>query len=574
MEPNYYYPVHGEPYRASFQYADNPQAYYADSPCTYYAASASASASARTPCAQNIAAFASLPADGEDYLHEYDELLLAHMRPPSSAELPALPNELLIMVGSCLDIGSLASLSGASRHMHALFNDLLYKKSVQVNGNLTLYWACREGEVGVARRALLHGCKPEEPCVVSKGRYAGTIWAETALLCAITFNKLDIVRILLDEGVNINHQGRSQINPLEFSVRDAGKDDIVKLLLERKADVNMSSPRSMSPLHSAVIYIKPETLSTIELLINGGADVNAADEDQATPLHHARDAATATLLVKHGAQVNVTNRWDQTPLGNAVRAKDAAWTSVLLEAGANVNDSNRKGETPLFFIGSSSGKDARVAGKSTDTEIGQLLLDYKASIHHLDRDGSTALHAICYDGDETTVALLLGHGANASTRNRKGLTPIHIAAEEGWPNIVKLLIERGANVNATNYYRSSPLHRMTSIPKRKLRPQGSQERYVETMKVLISEGANLNAQDRIGQTPLMKASYHGYWRFVGVLRDAQGIDLCVKDRRNKTAALLAKDNTPDSRDLNAATTQAEKEQQKQGDVPHQDTMVW
>ena len=169
---------------------------------------------------------------------------------------------------------------------------------------------------------------------------------------------------------------------------------------------------------------------------------------------------------------------------------------------------------------------------------------------------------------------MLGHGANASTRNRKGLTPIHIAAEEGWPNIVKLLIERGANVNATNYYRSSPLHRMTSIPKRKLRPQGSQERYVETMKVLISEGANLNAQDRIGQTPLMKASYHGYWRFVGVLRDAQGIDLCVKDRRNKTAALLAKDNTPDSRDLNAATTQAEKEQQKQGDVPHQDTMVW
>lgn len=490
-------------------------------------------------------------------------------------ELPALPNELLLMIGDNLSAQELSRLVLASRHMHALFNDNLYKKSVQTRGNFTLYWAAMTGEISVVRRVLALGSKPDEPCKHEgdlRRRFTSCMTVpETALLCAIMFNKLEVVKMLLDQGTDINRQGRAQENPLEYAVRvggrdehGRGRDEIVRMLLRRNADINQSSPRNVTALHSATVHkAGPESLEMIQLLLDSGADVNSPDEDLNTPLHNARDAETARLLIKHGANVNVVNRWDHTPLGIAVRAKDAAWARVLLEANADVNASNRKGETALFFISSSLGKDACVAGKSTDAEMTQLLLDHKASIHSLDRDGSTALHAICYDGDAATVSLLLKQGANASTRNRKGLTPIHIAAEEGWPDIVKMLIQQGANVNATNYYRSSPLHRMTSIPKRKLRPAGSVERYTEAMHVLLAEGANPNAQDRIGQTPLMKASYHGYWRFVGVLRDAKGIDLCVKDRRLKTAAQLAKDITPESRDLAKATADAMGEQEKE-----------
>ncbi|KAF8538791.1 putative ankyrin repeat protein, partial [Trichophaea hybrida] len=244
--------------------------------------------------------------------------------------------------------------------------------------------------------------------------FQGAIF-DTPLFCAIHHNKPEVVDVLLKHGVNIHSQNRTGFTPLDMATRN-GRDRITELLIKKGANVNQSSPRSDSPLHFAVMF---KHMTTITLLLDNKADVNATNGDQATPLHLAQDKDFAQILVKRGAHVNVVNRYDQTPLSYAIKEKDAEWVKLLIKNGAHVNETNRKGETPLFFIGQ-PGKDR----KSSDPKIAEILLNAGARIGHQDINGSTALHAMCYDGDEETIKLLLSKGSDACARNRKGLTPL------------------------------------------------------------------------------------------------------------------------------------------------------
>ena len=122
--------------------------------------------------------------------------------------------------------------------------------------------------------------------------------------------------------------------------------------------------------------------------------------------------------------------------------------------------------------------------------------------------------------------------------------------------MVALLLQKGANANATNYYRSTPLHRITSIPRRKLRSPGNRERFIEVLKILLENRGDPNFQDRIGQTPLMNASYHGYYHFVTIMVNRGTVDLMIRDRHGKPVAQLFKGNAGEGWKLTANTEAA------------------
>ena len=88
----------------------------------------------------------------------------------------------------------------------------------------------------------------------------------------------------------------TQKTPLHIA-SSTGDIEIVRLLIKHGADVNAKNEIDSSPLHLA---LSEEEISIVRLLVEHGADVTAQDWSHKTPLHLASSwvsAKPASLLV-------------------------------------------------------------------------------------------------------------------------------------------------------------------------------------------------------------------------------------------------------------------------------------
>lgn len=134
------------------------------------------------------------------------------------------------------------------------------------------------------------------------------------LLTVIRKNRIDIAQLLIENGINVNHQNAHFDNtPLIWCCKSNKKRNFIKLLLENGANVNAKNFYGLTPLMYAIINNK---LETVKLLLEYGADVNITDTclwgntngDNALIYASRYDKiAIAELLIKHGADINFTN---------------------------------------------------------------------------------------------------------------------------------------------------------------------------------------------------------------------------------------------------------------------------
>jgi len=278
-------------------------------------------------------------------------------------------------------------------------------------------------------------------------------WAEgyRLLLVAVQNKYTEVAKLLLTNGSKVNSEVSLPANtPLHFAVKNVDIE-IVKMLLDRGADVDAINPSSVTPLHIAVGSKKVEI---VELLLNHGACVNARDCNSSTPLLlAAKDGSEeiVKLLLKHGADVNsaytCTSIEGYTPLCLAVRGGCEKVVKLLLECGANVHAQDKGGKIVLHF-----------AVEKGDEKLVKLLLKCGANIHAQDKGGKSVLHFAVEEGDEEFVKLLLECGANINAQDNGGKTVLHFAVEKGDEKFVKLLLESGANVDAEDKDGETALH--------------------------------------------------------------------------------------------------------------------
>ncbi|XP_016408653.1 protein TANC2-like [Sinocyclocheilus rhinocerous] len=96
-----------------------------------------------------------------------------------------------------------------------------------------------------------------------------TLWGETALTAAAGRGKLDVCRLLLEQGAAVAQPNRRGIVPLFSAVRQ-GHWQIVDLLLNHGADVNMADKQGRTPLMMAA---SEGHLGTAEFLLAQGASL-------------------------------------------------------------------------------------------------------------------------------------------------------------------------------------------------------------------------------------------------------------------------------------------------------------
>ncbi|CAI7641938.1 unnamed protein product [Penicillium bialowiezense] len=168
-----------------------------------------------------------------------------------------------------------------------------------------------------------------------------------ALQDAAEIGKLDDVRLLLSQRVDVNVQGGTFGTALQAAAW-LGHLDVVKLLLDQGVDVNGQGDKAdvfkQTPLHIAASHF----LAAFKILENslnpaaknGNVDawalmhnfINKEDIDGCIPLHLAvenRALGAAEWLINHGADVDIENFNKITPFQRASQLKDFRMMSYL-----------------------------------------------------------------------------------------------------------------------------------------------------------------------------------------------------------------------------------------------------
>ncbi len=305
-------------------------------------------------------------------------------------------------------------------------------------------------------------------------------WQE-ALCVAIDAGHLEIVRLLVEQGADVNvgeneafiafhrRQGTKFHPDLELGPEDAwargsrlggyitdgtalhwaaarGREDIMEFLLASGADVNAAED-SGTPLHWAV---DAGEAGAVKLLLAHGANPNVARKGGATALHTAalfNESDVAEALLAAGADVHAKDLADQRPLHRAATFADARFVQLLLEHGAEVNARGFNDEVPLHQ-----------AAMTGDKDVVQVLLDRGADVTARDIVDRTPLHVATEGGHTDAALLLITHGSDVSAVDKDGETPLHLAARAGDEEVVRRLLERQAPLNVKDALGLTPLH--------------------------------------------------------------------------------------------------------------------
>lgn len=316
---------------------------------------------------------------------------------------------------------------------------------------------------------------------------------KTPLYLASAYNHEEAVRLLLENGADVNAQGEDFGSALQGAAH-SGHDKVVALLLESGAEINAQGRIYGSALQAAA---REGSDKVVRLLLANGADVNALGGEHGTALGAAAyfgREKVAALLLEHGADVNAQGGKYGSALQAGARQGSKEVVVLLLESGATVNARGGKHGTAL-----------RAAAYFDHEEVAALLLEHGAKVDAQSTHYGTTLQAAALSGHKKMVALLLEHGANVNTQGGKYGSALQAAAWIGSEEVVILLLESGADVNAQGGMWGSALQAAAW--------KGNKE----MLLLLLKNGADVNAQGGMYGSALHAAARENHERAVAFL---------------------------------------------------------
>uniref|UniRef100_A0A8C4PNJ0 Tetratricopeptide repeat, ankyrin repeat and coiled-coil containing 2 n=1 Tax=Equus asinus asinus TaxID=83772 RepID=A0A8C4PNJ0_EQUAS len=173
-----------------------------------------------------------------------------------------------------------------------------------------------------------------------------SLWGETALTAAAGRGKLEVCRLLLEQGAAVAQPNRRGAVPLFSTVRQ-GHWQIVDLLLTHGADVNMADKQGRTPLMMAA---SEGHLGTVDFLLAQGASIALMDKEGLTALSWAclkGHLSVVRSLVDNGAATDHADKNGRTPLDLAAFYGDAEVVSFLVDHGAMIEHVDYSGMRPL-----------------------------------------------------------------------------------------------------------------------------------------------------------------------------------------------------------------------------------
>jgi hypothetical protein len=151
-------------------------------------------------------------------------------------------------------------------------------------------------------------------------------------VAALAGRHFQLAQVLHRNGSSVNPQGRSGISLLH-SAADYGDLEMVRVLLDYGVDINAQNDAGITPLYYASLDVS-DSPKIFRLLLDRGADPNGRTKIGLTPLHRASchgKIEVARILIEHGANVEVQDMRGMTPMDAASGEQRDEMIKLLLE---------------------------------------------------------------------------------------------------------------------------------------------------------------------------------------------------------------------------------------------------
>jgi ankyrin repeat protein len=336
----------------------------------------------------------------------------------------------------------------------------------------------------------------------------------TALHWAAYRENVEMARVLIQAGANVNAANRLKaVTPLLIA-SNAGNAVLIDLLLKSGADANLANALGTTPLMLAAASGKVEA---VKALLDHGANVNARESARRqTALMFAaalnRDAVVRLLAVR-GADLNLTSK--VVPIN----------ADIVDEDGNSIPAPSRTGGTKKR--GAGEGKVAGMGGLAALHYAAreglipavQALVESGVDVNKTSPvDKSTALVVAISNGHYDVAKYLVEHGADANAETIDGLTALYATVESKWApvawtptastsasgitqqqthylDLMKLLLQHGANPNAKinkTLWFDPPHHNDSWVKAAGATPfwRAAQATDLDAMKLLVAHGAD------------------------------------------------------------------------------------
>jgi len=219
---------------------------------------------------------------------------------------------------------------------------LLVLGSIQTAGCMSIHAAAEAGNVSEVKRQLWLGRSPN----------SNFSWhANTPLIKAAENGRIEVVRLLLEKGADVNKHNEGGETPLHYATR-GGHIEAMTILLDHGADVSAKGTGCGTPLQWAA---RSGQTKAAELLLAHDADINQQGTSEWTALIDAAShehAGVVRLLLSRGADPNIQGSYGRTALHEAASNNNVEIGRMLLAHGADPALEFYGRPIPAEFLGS------------------------------------------------------------------------------------------------------------------------------------------------------------------------------------------------------------------------------